>query len=288
MPRITEASLKNAVVQAVEALAQRLGPEQAAVEMQHVLDDLSKAKDPVGSLYWALAPGPFVERLTPEQSARFMRPLLDVLSTSSSLTRPALGLAAGRLAERLGVQSQERITQVRQQLLDALAGPLVLEVQADVRGTLTLAVERLTEQMGPRQATQAMQQAHDAMTRRGHLVALVGEVGRLAELLPPEQAAEAAGRATQVVLDVLARNGGTWASWMDTLLPRLGRLTTRLTRQQSERALRHALAAVAGNTDPKNLNPLAQVVRQVAERVGPIRPLRLPAPWPMSWRRRPT
>jgi hypothetical protein len=209
----------DALAQAVVTLGKRLPPPQAAeavVKASSLLLDgltkLDRMRTPdqvdraVKTLAEGLTPDQAARALTPDQAARATRMFLDAMAKTRGgfglprrFSWPTLLQVVEKLAERL---TQNQAAQATQQALDLIANTKTTDLKA--LSSLAEAVGSLADGLTREQVVQASQQSLDLLAKTANLNALdalAEALLRLADRLPPLQAAEVIAKARLLVLD---------------------------------------------------------------------------------------
>ncbi len=245
----------QALAQAVQALAPRLGPEQAQAALAPVLEAIKGTTDPVQLQALAQAVQALAPRLAPEQAQAALAPVLDAIKgTTDPYQLRALAQAVQALAPR-PEQAQAALAPV----LEAIKGT----TDSDQLRALAQAVQALAPR--PEQAQAALAPVLEAI--KGTTDTFSSRPWRRpsrpwrpgsARAGPGGAGTRARGHQGHHRLDQLQ----ALAQAVQALAPRLGP-------EQAQAALAPVLDAIKGTTDPGQLRALAQAVQALAPRLGP-------------------
>jgi hypothetical protein len=269
--------------QALERLAKRLGPDDAARAAQHALSLIGgKRAD-----FLAIGLGPalekLAERLGPDEAAKEARQVLDLIIKEHQrlIILAALGKALVKLSLQLKPGECAKATEIVLKLMDTTTEPVDLSQLADVVASLA---KRLPPDEAARVCRQAMQPLLGHMAKSPKmptLAMLAAALGTVAEQLPPDEAGRVCGQEMQPLLQLLAEaNDRETLYWLG---PALGALAQRLLPEeaapicgQATRTLLGVLADIKKD-DPFFRFVLASSLSVLAERLPPEEAARVSA-----------
>ncbi len=256
-----------ALAEGIRKLARHL-PAEAAAELcarasQPLLDALPRTSDPGQLGCQAQALGLLAERLAPEQARQATRQVRHALTrTLTPDALPYLAQALGNLAERLPPNEARQATETVLELMRRCTEPLGPSLPQS-GGRETAPSWRKSDPAtwtGP-QTVQEPFPGGPRFLNPLTLAPLGQTVAKLADRLPPEQAAEVTARALRMILEAMTHQSAPQLAeqgWSAQIQSHLEALSTR--------ALLETTSSLAGQP---SLASLEQAVEQLAERLRP-------------------
>jgi tRNA A-37 threonylcarbamoyl transferase component Bud32 len=263
---------------AVSALADQMGPQQAAETAGGVLNAMTKSPNMFTTVLFDEPLGKLAERLEPEQANKMLKAVLDAINeTKEPAAKKQLveGLkkSLSKLAERLDPDQAAKATEAVLQTLRGIASSGALAARIIDATNLVEPLTQLSERMGPERCAKAAEAALDPITKGSknpfEQSLCARALAKLLERLELAQAADLSAKAASPLRRALASSRETDAS--GALALGLGQLAERMAPETAAEAAQTVLDAVNRNANLNDLRLCAQALVKLVERLEPAK-----------------